>query len=119
MLLRKMNTPDRYIQWIWICISTTSFSINLNVSLIGHFKATRRLRQGDPLFPCFFILVMEGFAQMLKGKVLNSHFDYHPRSQQLKLSSLAFANDLFILSKTDIQSIRVITKIPSQLWLTA
>lgn len=34
-LLKKIGFPETYINWIWLCISTPSFSVNLNGSLVG------------------------------------------------------------------------------------
>lgn len=43
----------------------------------------------------------------MKGNI-NSQFIVHPKCDKLNLSSLAFADDLFILSKADIESFKVI-----------
>lgn len=104
-ILQNMNFPDEFIKWIELCITTTSFSINLNGSLNGHFKASRELRQGDPLSSSLFILITEGFNQILNIKASDPCFTFHRRCEQLKISSLIFADDLFILSKADSQSI--------------
>lgn len=51
---------------------------------------------------------MEGFTQLLKRKISNSIFRFHSKCKELNLSSLAFANDFFILSNADIDSAKVI-----------
>lgn len=99
------------MNWTWLCISTASFFINLNGALIGNFKASRGLILGDPLSPCLFILIMKGFTQLLKGKISSSHFNFHPKCHHLNRSSLVFADDLFILSKTDTTSIMLIKEV--------
>lgn len=73
---------------------------------MGNFMATRGLRQGDPLSPYLFILVMEGLTQLLKK--LTSPFSFHPKCEGLSITSLAFADDLFIFSKADINSVTTI-----------
>lgn len=96
-ILDSMNIPPKLKKWIYLCISTASFSINLNGSLIGNFTSSRGLRQGDPLSPYLFILVMEGFTQLLKDKIRPSTFQFHDKCNTLSIASLAFADDLFIL----------------------
>jgi len=46
----------KWINWIRICIYTSSFSILLNGSPFSLFRPSRGLRQGDPLSHFFFIL---------------------------------------------------------------
>ncbi|GJY43992.1 hypothetical protein Tco_0432205 [Tanacetum coccineum] len=64
----------RMIAWIMECVSTTSFSLSVNGSLQGFFKGKHSLRQGDPLSPYLFTLIMEVFTLMLQRRiVLLSH----------------------------------------------
>ncbi|GKB50431.1 putative RNA-directed DNA polymerase [Tanacetum coccineum] len=91
------------------CVSTTSFSISINGSLHGYFKGKRGLRQGDPLSPYLFTLVMEILTLMLKRKVrLSNSFSFHRYCSKLELINLCFADDLFLFSHGDTLSTMVI-----------
>lgn len=107
-ILKSMNFPDNFVRWIQLCITTASSSLNLNGTLTGNFKSSRGLRQGYPLSPYLFILVMEGLTQLLKRQSLTNLFSFHPKCGGLSITSLAFADDLFIFSKADYNSVSAI-----------
>jgi hypothetical protein len=56
IIMEKLGFHPKWINWIRICIYTSSFSILLNGSPFSLFRPSRGLRQGDPLSHFFFIL---------------------------------------------------------------
>ena len=60
-----MGFGEKWIGWIRHCTSSTSFAVLVNGSPTEFFSASRGLRQGDPLSPLLFLLVMEVFTRML------------------------------------------------------
>lgn len=70
-MLERMGCGHKWLHWIKICISTVSFSILINGTPTGFFKAQRGLRQGDPLSPFLFVIVMEGLNNMIKSAKVN------------------------------------------------
>ncbi|GJU56847.1 putative reverse transcriptase domain, reverse transcriptase zinc-binding domain protein [Tanacetum coccineum] len=97
------------IGWIMECVTSTSFSLSINGNLHGYFKGKRGLRQGDPMSPYLFTLVMEVFTRMLHRRACESGcFTYHRYCSKLNLINLCFADDLFLFSHGDVESARVI-----------
>lgn len=73
----------------------------INGELKGYFPGKRGLRQGDPISPYLFLLVMEAFSAMLSFKIYHGGFSYHPRCEALGLSQLMFADDMFVMCGAD------------------
>jgi len=67
-----MGFGNRWLSWIDFCIKTTRFSILVNGEPVGFFPAERGLRQGDPLSPFLFIIVMEGFDSLMRKALENN-----------------------------------------------
>nr|XP_027077054.1 uncharacterized protein LOC113700815 [Coffea arabica] len=66
-ILKRMDFCDMWIKWIMSCISTITYSFNINGELRGYVIPKRGIRQGDPLSPYTFLLCYEGFTNFPKN----------------------------------------------------
>jgi len=99
------GAPSSNIGWIREFITTPSFSIALNGSLVGYFQGKKGLRQGDLISPYLFVLAMEGFTLLLEDMAQsNPLFCFHPKCSPNQLTHLSFADDLFIFSAASLES---------------
>ncbi|KAK4348291.1 hypothetical protein RND71_034630 [Anisodus tanguticus] len=107
-ILIGLNFPEHFVAQIMECVSTPSFSVAINGSIHGHFKGKKGLRQGDPLSPYLFVLCLEYLSRLLNYRTRIAGFNYHPQCGALRITHLAFADDLMLMSRGDAPSVRIL-----------
>uniref|UniRef100_A0A803NHR2 Reverse transcriptase domain-containing protein n=1 Tax=Cannabis sativa TaxID=3483 RepID=A0A803NHR2_CANSA len=80
---------------------------NVSARIQGSFKGKKGLRQGDPMSPLLFVLVMEYLTRLLSYYSRQKGFGFHPLCKHLRLPNLCFADDLVIFCKGNINSVRI------------
>ncbi|GKA57402.1 RNA-directed DNA polymerase, eukaryota, reverse transcriptase zinc-binding domain protein [Tanacetum coccineum] len=110
-MLRRFGFPCKMVNWIMTCIATLKFTICVNGERHGHFKRGRGLRQGGPISPYIFTMVIEMLNLIVKDEIRkNKDFKYHFGCKQLKITHLCFADDLIMLCHGDKSSVTVLKK---------
>ena len=71
-VLKQFGFHEKMVKWIMTCVTTASFTICINGERHGYFKSGRGLRQGDPISPYLFTLIMEVFSLMMARRVNQS-----------------------------------------------
>ena len=104
-LLQRCGFSVRWRNWISFCISTARFSILVNGCPSGFFPSSRGLRQGDPLSPLLFVIVMEALSCLLDRAVREDLFSGFSvgtsAGNSLMISHLLFADDTLIFCGAD------------------
>ena len=87
------------------CVSTARFSVLINGNPCGFFESAKGLRQGDPLSPLLFVIVMGAMSQMLDRAVGGGFISSIPVGNEdnniLMVSHLLFADDTLIFNEVD------------------
>lgn len=86
-----------------------SFSVLVNGVPKGHFGCSRGIRQGDPISPLIFLLVV-GVLGGLLGKVaeVGMFEGFSPGGWDLMISHLQFADDTIIFCNNSQRQIRLL-----------
>ena len=104
-MLRRCGFSEKWRTWISFCVSTVHFSVLINGTPCGFFASTKGLRQGDPLSPLLFVIVMEAMSRMLDRAVGGAFISGFPvgseASSILMMSHLFFADDTLIFCEAD------------------
>ncbi|KAL1198538.1 putative ribonuclease H protein [Cardamine amara subsp. amara] len=109
--LKALNFPDIFIHWISLCITTASFSVQVNGELVGYFQSNRGLRQGCPLSPYLFVLAMNVLSKLLDKAASARQTGFHPKCKNLGLTHLSFADDILVFTDWKIRSIEGIVEV--------
>lgn len=98
--LDAMNFSGKFIHWISLCITTASFSIQVNGELVEYFQSERGLRQG-----CALSSYIISSAKLLDRSVQRHQLSYHPKCKNLGHTHLSFADDIMVFTDRRVRSI--------------
>jgi hypothetical protein len=109
-LLRRCGFGEKWCSWIKHCVSSVRFSVLIDGTPSSFFGSSRAVRQGNPLSPFLFVLVMEAFSKMLgafTSRGLISGFSVGSNEQpRVNVSHLFFADDTLIFCGANDSQIR-------------
>ncbi|GJW55344.1 uncharacterized protein Tco_0099429 [Tanacetum coccineum] len=102
------------VEWIMTCMTTTSYSICINGNIHGWFKRKRSLRQGDPLSPYLFTIVMEVLTLIMQHDLFLFSRG-HPNSVQVIMDALGEFKNVSGLVSSILKSIGFFCNVSSAL----
>ncbi|GJV18107.1 hypothetical protein Tco_1363430 [Tanacetum coccineum] len=103
----KVDIQKAYDTVDWDFLRGVLTGFGFHARMIGWIMEC--LRQGDPMSPYLFTLVMEILTLMLHRRVRESDmFTYHRHYSKLNIINLCFADDLFLFTHGDAYSAQVI-----------
>lgn len=109
--LKELCFSDVFISWIMACVTSPSYSLNINGEIVGFFKGQRGLRQGDPMSPSLFVICMEYLSWSLNRVTSRNRrcgFNFHAKCELLRISNLVFTDDLMIFTRGDSSSVGLV-----------
>nr|GEY19367.1 RNA-directed DNA polymerase, eukaryota [Tanacetum cinerariifolium] len=92
-VLKKFGFGNKWCDWIQTCLKSSRGSILINGSPTEEFQFCKGLKQGDPLSPFLFILIMEGLYLSFLRVVDAGLFMGIKLSHLVNLSHMFYAYD--------------------------
>lgn len=110
--MQKLGFNQGWINLVLMCITSATFSFNINGDPKGFFHSFRGVRQGDPLSPYLFIICAEGLSNKLKMKErLNDIKGIAACRTGPSISHLFFADNSLLFTRATEKDGRSIMKI--------
>lgn len=103
LLLTHLGFPYMYIKWIMSCITDVSYSVLLNGAPTPFFSAEKGLRQGWPLSPLLFLLIMEGLSRSIAAEHIRGRIEGIKIMDNCFLTHLLFVDDVLIFLNGSIR----------------
>ena len=99
LLLTHLGFNYPFIKWIFSCIKKSSFAVLINGAASPFFHAERGLRQGCPVSPLLFLLVVEGLSRAILDAKGRGLFEGLRLSTNTSITHLLFVDNILILFK--------------------
>ncbi|GJS56306.1 RNA-directed DNA polymerase, eukaryota, partial [Tanacetum coccineum] len=98
-ILKKFGFGEKWCKWIQSCLRSSRGSIIINGSPTKEFQFFKGLKQGDPLSPFLFILIMESLHLSFQRVVDAGMFSGIKLSSSLNISHMFYADDVVFMGQ--------------------
>lgn len=112
-LMAHMGFPPAWLEWTSMLLSTASTRISMNGAPGARICHARGLRQGDPLSPMLFLLVMEALSALIR-KADEWHLFADIGAKEIPHRASLYADDLILFIspvERDLRTTREILKV--------
>ncbi|XP_019432708.1 PREDICTED: uncharacterized protein LOC109339679 [Lupinus angustifolius] len=100
LTLQKLGFNYKFRNWIRIILHSARLSINVNGKMVGFFKCTRGVRQGDSLSPLLFCIAEDVLSRGLSKLMVEGKISTIEGPKGIKTPShVLYVDDIFIFCK--------------------
>ena len=108
-VLEKKGFSSKWRIWMRGCLSAVSYAILVNGIVKGWVKASRGLRQGDPLSPFLFTIIADVLSRMLlKAEERSLLEDFRVGRNRCRVSHLQFADDTILFANSCAEELQTL-----------
>ncbi|GKB40109.1 putative RNA-directed DNA polymerase, partial [Tanacetum coccineum] len=119
-MLHNLGFGPTWRSWIKACLESSRTSILVNGSPTSEFSVKRDLRQGDPLSPFLFIIVIEGLhTDLMEASHSGLILGIKIGSSNITLSYIFYADDVVITSEWSSTNINNIIRVLQVFYLAS
>jgi hypothetical protein len=105
-MLHRFGFCNKWIEWIRACVFAGNLSVLVNGSPTPEINIQRGLKQGDPLAPFLFLLVVEGFSGVMRNAVNKNLFKGFSFSRApVVISHLQYADDTLCIGEASVSNL--------------
>jgi hypothetical protein len=105
-MLRRFGFTNKWIGWVKACVCSGCLSVLVNGSPSREVNIARGLKQGDPLAPFLFLLVVEGFGLLMSKAVSMGFFKpFVIKKTEVAVSHLQYADDTLIVGEASVENL--------------
>ncbi|WKA03651.1 hypothetical protein VitviT2T_021750 [Vitis vinifera] len=108
-VLEKKGFSSKWRKWMRGCLSSAFYAILVNGNAKGWVKASRGLRQSDPLSPFLFTIVADVLSRMLlKAEERSLLEGFRVGRNRCRVSHLQFADDTILFASSSEEELQTL-----------
>jgi hypothetical protein len=105
-MLGRFGFREKWKNWIRTCVFGGSMSVLVNGGPTEEINIQRGLKQGDPLAPFLFLLVVEGLGELMRRAVELQRFKgFQVGRRGVVVSHLQYADDTLCIGEATVENL--------------
>ena len=103
LVLLQIGIPVIGVNWIMGCVESSNFAVLINGTPYNFFSSSRGIKQGCPLSPLLFILIIESLSLLIKQAQHDGLVMGFKVSSSLNLTHLLFVDDVLLFGLGNVE----------------
>ena len=106
LVLIQIGFPLSVVKWILSCVTSAHFAILVSGTPSSFFKSGRGIRQGYPLSPFLFLLIIEGLSRLILDAKAKGTIKGIKHCKDISTTHLLFANNVLLFGMDSVDEWR-------------
>lgn len=105
----RMGCGVQWRRWIEACVASGYLSVLVNGNPKGFFRMKKGIRQGDPLSPYLYVIVVEALHLLLHVAASQGlTHGFQVAHSEVDITHLQYADDMILFLKTEVEELRMV-----------